>query len=228
METLTAYVRGHATRWVQKEIGWEEVMVEASQEYAEFKPKADIQAICTVFRHITNLISNDERACLEDEEWPRLDLAETDLRKVNLSEADLSKANLGGADLRGARLDHACLEYANLLYARLNDADLEGAILYCARLACADLSNAYLKDADLRGANLEQAKIKCFNTRCTKLGLWTVWLPLAMWLHFTYRASGSLCLTQLSKASAVRKTLSPLRSSTLNSFLWRSTSFSLK
>ncbi len=86
-----------------------------------------------------------------DEECPKCDLSDADLRNGSYLGADFSNANLSGANLEGVVMVEATLEGANLRGADLTDAVLEAASLKGADLTGATLTRTSLSGADLSG-----------------------------------------------------------------------------
>ena len=119
-EILTAFTRGHAP-WPPRLPGQYRADAPIDQVPSLLTHAPDVQAALTVI---------GRRPTQEDD--PRLDLNQTDLRqadltKANLKGAQLREANLSGAQLRAADLTGARLEAANLTGARLDKANLSGA-----------------------------------------------------------------------------------------------------
>ena len=134
IETLAAFIRENAPIIELDEV---------SEEFSFASIPTDIQAALTVIGRI-NVQSNEEH--------PRIDLRNTDLRG-----ADLTDANLRYTDFTGANLQGVMFYGANLRNAYLTAANLSEAVLYEANLQQANLYEANLKEAIVRKANLAQA-----------------------------------------------------------------------
>jgi hypothetical protein len=184
VEVLTAYVREHAPKKLERE-------PELPGPFFGWRQATDVQAVLTVLGRRSlaherdaparlNLAftelrrarltganlrrANLTRASLEEAWAAGADLAEaflvlTDLTRAELNEADLSKARLNGAYLEGAKLARAHLSGAILEHANLTEADLSDADLTEAHLPTANLTKAHLNGADLTAADLTEANL---------------------------------------------------------------------
>ena len=144
METLAAFIRENAPIIEVDEVG---------EEFSFSSIPTDIQAALTVIGR-SKLHLNQEH--------PRLDLRNTDIRGADLTDANLQHIDFTGAYLQGvifygANLSGAYLAAANLSEAILYEANLKGATLYEANLKEAIVRKANLVQATLYKANLEKA-----------------------------------------------------------------------
>jgi hypothetical protein len=167
METLTAFVREHAS-WKETErrvserayFLWQEAgrpdgcadefWGAATAQTRSAEPQTDIAAVLTVIKRREE--ADREREA--EKEW-RFDLRDTDLRGARLWDAHFEGASLPRAHLENARLDGAHLEGAFL-----NAAHLKGAFVRYAQLQGAQLWDAHLEGAHLNGAHLEGANLR--------------------------------------------------------------------
>lgn len=87
-------------------------------------------------------IYNNDKECIEDAVFNKINLENADLRHKNFQCANIDTAKLNGADLR-----YCNLNYANISESDLTGADLRGASLIGTCLAETDLINTTMQDA---------------------------------------------------------------------------------
>lgn len=162
IEILTSYIREHAS--------WKDRQPQKCQGSGDLPPPpcVDVQAALTVLSRVLKP-PETERA----EEFPRLDLSQTDLREAILSVSPLrslpptpfspdDQSQIDwlmrfGAKLWGVNFRAAHLERADLRGAQLSKAWFEDAHMARTRLEAANLSRAILQSAVLSDAHLESA-----------------------------------------------------------------------
>ncbi len=118
-----------------------------------FSPDLAKVDVASAFRE-ANKLSSNARIPLQEINFRRADLTDT-----NLGAADLTKADLRGAILNEVNLRRADLSHADLIGAELKAANLQNTILKDADLEGSDLREANLRRTNLEGANLNGANL---------------------------------------------------------------------
>ena len=144
LEVLAGYVREHAGP--RGAMAASTTVPGVGGTSAEPEADADIKAVFTVL---------SRRDATDEDELPRLDFADTDLRRIRAEGIDLR-----GALFTRARLERAWLNDAQLQSATFVAAHLEGAHFKNADLTGASFASAYLHGTHLREAHgLKQATL---------------------------------------------------------------------